>query len=53
MYYVVGLSSRSRVKKFNLFNFSFSEEGKGCVFAVFFAHVPEKEILDFIARGSI
>ena len=27
--------------------------GEGCVFAVFFAPIPEKEILDFIAHGSI
>jgi len=27
--------------------------GKGAVFAVFFAPVPEKEILDSIAHGSI
>ena len=44
------LSVRSR-------NFSFfflSQQGEGgCVFAVFFAPIPEKGILDFIAHGSI
>ena len=51
MCYVVGLSSLSKVKKF-LF-FSVSAGGKGCVFAVFFAPIPEKGISDFIAHGSI
>ena len=44
------LSVRSR----NYFYFFLSRKGeRGCVFAVFFAPVPEKEILDFIAHGSI
>ena len=51
MRYVVQLSSLSKVKKF-LF-FSVSAGGKGCVFAVFFAPIPEKGISDFIAHGSI
>jgi len=34
--------------------FFLSRKGeRGCVFAVFFAPVPEEEILDFIAHGSI
>jgi len=52
MCYVVGLSSLSKVKKF-LFFFLSREGERGCVFAVFFSPVPEKEILDFIAHGSI
>jgi len=41
------LSVRSR-------NFCFFFGGeRGCVFAVFLAPVPEEEILDFIAHGSI
>ena len=38
-----------------IFSFSFLSRkwGRGCVFAVFFALVPEKEILDLIAHGSI
>jgi len=50
--YVVGLSSLSKVKKFLFFYLSRKGE-RGCVFAVFFSPVPEKEILDFIAHGSI
>ena len=49
---VVGLSSLSKVKKF-LFFFLSRKGGRGCVFAVFLPPVPEKEILDFIAHGSI
>ena len=52
VYYVVGLSSLSKVKKL-LFFFLSRKGERGCVFAVFFAPVPEKEILDFIAHGSI
>ena len=52
MCYVVGLSSLSKVKKF-LFFFLSRKGERGCVFAVFFSPVPEKEILDFIAHGSI
>jgi len=34
--------------------FFLSQKGeRGCVFAVVFSTVPEKEILDFIAHGSI
>jgi len=41
----------SKVKKF--FFFFLSRKGeRGCVFAVFFSPIPEKEILDFIAHGS-
>jgi len=50
--YVVGLSSLSKVKKF-LFFFLSQQGGEGCVFAVFFAPIPEKGISDFIAHGSI
>jgi len=50
--YVVGLSSLSKVKKF-LFFFLSQQGGRGCVFAVFFAPIPEKGISDFIAHGSI
>jgi len=50
--YVVGLSSLSKVKKI-LFFFLSRKGERGCVFAVFFSPVPEKEILDFIAHGSI
>jgi len=42
----------SKVKKFLFFYLSRKGE-RGCVFAVFFSPVPEKEILDFIAHGSI
>jgi len=50
--YVVGLSSLSKVKK--LFFCFLSRKGeRGCVFAVFFSPVPEKEILDFMAHGPI
>ena len=49
---VVGLSSLSKVKKF-LFFFLSRKGERGCVFAVFFSPIPEKEILDFIAHGSI
>ena len=52
MCYVVGLSSLSKVKKFLFFFLSRNGE-RGCVFAVFFTPVPEKEILDFIAHGSL
>ena len=52
MCYVVGLSSLSKVKKF-LFFFLSQQGGRGCVFAVFFAPIPEKGISDFIAHGSI
>ena len=52
MCYVVGLSSLSKVKKFLFFFLSQQGEG-GCVVAVFFAPIPEKGILDFIAHGSI
>ena len=52
MCYVVGLSSLSKVKKFLFFFLSQQGEG-GCVFAVFFAPIPEKGISDFIAHGSI
>ena len=42
------LSVRSRIIIF------LSQQGeRGCVFAVFFAPIPEKGILDFIAQGSI
>ena len=44
------LSVRSR--NFCFFLLSRKRE-RGCAFAVFFALVPEKEILDFIAHGSI
>ena len=47
--YVVGLSSLSKVKNCFLF---LSWKG-GYVFAAFFAPVPEKEVLDFIAHGWI
>jgi len=43
------LSVRSR----NLCFFSVSEVERGCVFAVFFAPIPEKEILNFIVHGLI
>jgi len=43
------LSVRSR----NLCFFLSRKGEGGCVFAVFFSPVPEKEILDFIAHGSI
>ena len=52
MCYAVGLSSLSKVKKFLLFFLSQQGEG-GCVFAVFFAPIPEKGISDSIAHGSI
>jgi len=52
VFYVVGLSSLSKVLKFLFFLLSQKGE-RCCVFAVFFAPVPEKEILDFIAHGSI
>ena len=51
MCYVVGLSTLSKVKK-SLF-FSVSEVERGCVFAMFFAPIPEKEILNFIVHGLI
>jgi len=47
---VVGLSSLSKVEK--SFFFLSRKGGRGCVFAVF-GPVPEKEILDSIAHGSI
>jgi len=50
--HVVGLSSLGKVKKF-LFFFLSQQGGRGCVFAVFFAPIPEKGILDFTAHGSI
>jgi len=50
--HVVGLSSLSKVKKI-LFFFLPRKGERDCVFAVFFASVPEKEILDFIAHGSL
>ena len=52
MYYVVGLSSLNKVKKL-LFFFLSEQGGGGCVFAVFFAPIPEKGISDFIVHGSI
>ena len=51
MCYVVGLSSLSKVK--NFFSSSVSEGGKGLCFCCVFSPVQEKEILDFIAHGSI
>jgi len=36
-----------------LFFFLSQQGGRGCVFAVFFAPIPEKGISDFIAHGSI
>jgi len=51
MCYVVGLLSLSKVKK--LFFSFYLRMGKGAVLAVFFAPVPEKELLDSIAHGSI
>ena len=36
-----------------IFFFLSQQEEGGCVFAVFFAPIPEKEISDFIAHGSI
>ena len=50
--YVVGLSSLSMVKKL-LFSPPSRKGERGCFFARFFAPVPEKEILGFIAHGSI
>ena len=41
------LSVRSRKKK------KIQQGERGCVFAVFFARIPEKRIVDFIAHGSI
>ena len=52
MCYVVGLSSLSKVKK-PLFLFLSQQGGEGCVFAVFFAPIPEKAIWDFIAQSSV
>ena len=47
MRYAVGPSSLSKVKNFFFFQ---SQKGeRGCVFTT----IPEKEILDFIAQGSI
>jgi len=52
VFYVVGHSSLSKVGK--ILFFLLSQEGERCcVFAVYFAPVPVKEILDFIAHGSI
>ncbi|RPB01782.1 hypothetical protein L873DRAFT_1803039 [Choiromyces venosus 120613-1] len=51
--YVVGLSSRSKVKKFLFFLFCLGG-GKGAVFlAVFFAPFREKGIFDYIAHCPI
>jgi len=50
--YVVRLSSLSKVKK-PLFFFLFHQGGERCVFAVFFAPIPEKGISDLIAHSSI
>ena len=44
------LSVRLRKKKFF---FQSQQGGRGCVFAVFFAPIPEKGISGFIAHGSI
>jgi len=42
------------VRSRNFFLLFLSRKGeRDCVFAVFFAPVPEKEILDLIAHGSI
>ena len=35
------------------FRFFLSQGERSCAFAVFFARIPEKGILDFIAHGSI
>jgi len=50
--YVVGPSSLGGVKNFS-FSFLWWKGERGCVFAVFFALVSEKETLDFVAHGSI
>ena len=52
MCYVVGLSSLGKVKK-SLFFFLSRKGERVCVFAGFFSPVLEKEILGFIAHGSI
>ena len=45
-------SSLSKVKK--LLFFFLSQQGeRSCAFAVLFAHIPEKVILDFTAHGLI
>ena len=44
------LSVRSRKKRKKILS---QQGGRGCVFAVLFAPIPEKGISDFIAHGSI
>ena len=41
------------VKPRNFCFFLSQQGGRGCVFAVFFAPIPEQGIPDFIAHGSI
>ena len=54
MSYVVGLSSLSKVKNYFILFFLSRRGGERvCVFAVFFAPIPEKGIPDCIAHGPI
>ena len=53
MCYVIGISSLSEIIKNNFYLFLSRKGEAGCVFAVFFAPVPEKGILDFIAHCSL